>query len=535
MQHRQALPIGTYLHEYEVLDVLGSGGFGVVYLAQDHALAQRVVIKEYLPAACAVRLSGNTVVATSPREEATFRWGLERFLAEARALAEFRQHPNIVSVLRHFNANNTGYMVMEYAGALSLQDYLDQRQTLSEAQLEAMILPLLDALEKVHARGIIHRDLKPANILINAEGQPVLIDFGAARQALEHKSQSMTAIITPGYSPFEQYTATGKQGAWTDIYALAAVMYRCVTGSIPPDALGRMIPAAPALVTAEQVQGTYSPALLAAIDWGLQVQVEARPASIAQWRERLSAVDAPETAPTLAPQALRVKSAPGVAASAARLPRFSQPVGKRRQWGILLLSAMLLLGVGMLWYAQVTPTAATLPVQASVTPAPPAEPIQPVTEPRVMPASIREAVVIDPAKKIEAAVRDALGTAVAIRDGLAAYKTAQTNLGEIRRLRKQSEQADKFKGNREEFERLVEERTAKNQRVLDEHAQRLARYREQVQVLCPFRADTAALLAGGSRVTGQGNLGLIFRHTQRLCTDQPLSDTDLTKDLAKID
>lgn len=533
MQHRQALPIGTYLHEYEVLDVLGSGGFGVVYLAQDHALAQRVVIKEYLPAACAVRLSGNTVVATSPREEATFRWGLERFLAEARALAEFRQHPNIVSVLRHFNANNTGYMVMEYAGALSLQDYLDQRQTLSEAQLEAMILPLLDALEKVHAKGIIHRDLKPANILINAEGQPVLIDFGAARQALEHKSQSMTAIITPGYSPFEQYTATGKQGAWTDIYALAAVMYRCVTGSIPPDALGRMIPAAPALLTAQQAQGTYSPALLAAIDWGLQVQVEARPASIALWRERLCAV---EEAVAAQPAALPLPLKPAsVSARQALFQHFRQPVGQGRQWGIALLSAMLLLGVGMLWYAQVMPTAATLPVQASVTPASPAEPIPPVTEPRVMPASIREAVVIDPAKKIEAAVRDALSTAVAIHDGLEGYKTAQTNLGEIRRLRKQSEQADKFKGNREEFERLVEERTAKNQRVLDEHAQRLARYREQVQVLCPFRADTAALLAGGSRVTGQGNLGLIFRHTQRLCTDQPLSDTDLTKDLAKID
>jgi hypothetical protein len=229
-------------------------------------------------------VSGNTVVARTTGDEDTFHWGLERFIVEARSLAEFRQHPNIVSVLRYFKANNTGYMVMQYAGAVSLQDYLEQHVVLSEAQVRALVFPLLDALEQIHAVGIIHRDLKPGNILINTAGQPVLIDFGSARQAFGHKSMNLTAIVSPGYSPFEQYTATGKQGAWTDIYALAAVMYRCVTGQMPPDSLGRMAADAQTLRTAEQVTEPYSPGLLAAIDWGLQVQVADRPQSVAAWR-----------------------------------------------------------------------------------------------------------------------------------------------------------------------------------------------------------------------------------------------------------
>lgn len=365
-QHRQALPSGTRLHEYELLDVLGSGGFGVVYLAHDHGLNQQVVIKEYLPSGCAVRIAGNTVVATTAKDEEVFQWGLERFLNEARALAEFRQHPNIVSVLRHFHANNTGYMVMEYAGNFSLQEYLERHGTLAEAQLQAVIFPLLDALEKIHAKGMIHRDLKPGNILINAEEQPVLIDFGSARQALEHKSQSLTAIVTHGYSPFEQYTKTGNQGAWTDIYALSAVMYRCVTGKIPPDALERLTPEAAPLHTAIDTSGDYSPSLLAAIDWGLQVRLEDRPQSIAVWRDEL----------------LRESMV-----SSLEPPNLPRPVGAFQRWlnrvrplmvshnrwlFVPVLSVALLTGVSLLFHKPSTDAQVVITSDAqSLPPAPP--------------------------------------------------------------------------------------------------------------------------------------------------------------------
>lgn len=295
-EHRQALSAGTRLHEYELLHVLGSGGFGVVYLAHDHELEQKVIIKEYLPGAFAVRLAGNTVVPTSPKEEGNFQWGLDSFLHEARALADFRQCPNIVSVLRYFKANNTGYMVMEYAGAVSLQDFLEVHETLTEKQLLALVLPLLVALETIHAKGVIHRDIKPGNILINDDSQPVLIDFGAARQAVGERSMSLTAVLTQGFAPFEQYHKLGQQGPWTDIYALAAVMYRCVTGVTPPESTARMDAPADRLSVAEVARGDYAPHLLAAIDWGLQVRAVDRPQAIAEWRDRI------ETPIPVAPQ-----------------------------------------------------------------------------------------------------------------------------------------------------------------------------------------------------------------------------------------
>lgn len=540
MQHRQALPVGTRLHEYEVVDVLGSGGFGIVYLAQDHVLAQQVVIKEYLPAACAVRLSGNTVVATNAKAEETFRWGLERFLAEARALAEFRQHPNIVSVLRHFNANNTGYMVMEYAGAMSLQDYLDQRQTLTEAQLEALLLPLLDALEKVHAKGIIHRDLKPGNILINPEGQPILIDFGSARQALEHKSQNMTAIVTPGYSPFEQYTATGKQGPWTDIYALAAVMYRCITGNIPPDVLGRMAPDAPALMTAEQTKCPCSRAFMKAIDWGLQVQISARPSSIAQWRESLyqdSAVSESNTVFTPAVETTVLQSPRRSPVSYQLLTRFNSTLNSPRS-RIILLSSLLAFGMGLLLYVQTQPVqqplvvaSQQLPLLAKAIPVDHTE----TPETKATTISIQEVRASAAEQTFKTAFSEAINKAIEISQGLTGYNKAQQNLREINRLLHESIQAQHFTGDRETFKRLVEERTRKNQQVIDEHNQRLDSYREQIAVLCSSQTKVEEWLALESTTDeDQDNRFLMLRQIQHLCGNPDLSNADLIKDLENI-
>lgn len=283
-EHRQALPAGTQLREYDILRTLGSGGFGVAYLAYDRELAHHVVLKEYLPGAFATRLAGNTVVPTSPKDEANFQWGLERFLSEARALAAFRAHPHIVSVLHSFRANNTAYMVMEYAGEFSLQQFLDGQGVMTQEQLLDLVLPLLDALETIHAAGLIHRDIKPDNILINDNAEPVLIDFGAARQAVGERSMSLSIILTPGYAPFEQYHNATEQGPWTDIYALAAVMFRCVTGTNPPDAPARMETETP--LELEPREG-YSPHLLAAIAWGLQIRAAERPQTVAAWREAL--------------------------------------------------------------------------------------------------------------------------------------------------------------------------------------------------------------------------------------------------------
>ena len=289
VNHRQALPIGTKLHEFEILNVLGSGGFSIVYLAKDTNLGENIVIKEYFPNQCAVRESDRTVKAKSINDEEDFEWGLERFLAEAQVLATFRTHPNIVSVLRYFKANHTGYMVMECIKGESLGSYLERNEVLSEEQIHALIFPLLDVLHTVHQTAMLHRDLKPDNIMINDEGQPVLIDFGTARHAIGAKSTNITAIISPGYSPFEQYTTNARQGPWTDIYALGGVMYRCVTGQKPTDAIARKDNDDYTSVKQKvSTKYTYSVALLNAIDWALKLNAVDRPQSIQEWETVLN-------------------------------------------------------------------------------------------------------------------------------------------------------------------------------------------------------------------------------------------------------
>ena len=357
-EHIHALPTGTLLAEYELQQVLGSGGFGIVYLAYDHLLDQHVVIKEYLPAQHATRMTGNTVTPLHSKAKMTFEWGLQRFLDEAKALAVFRQHPHIVSVLRYFEANQTAYMVMEFAGETSLQDYLTQQQTLTAQELQILLIPLLDALETIHAAGLIHRDLKPSNILIHKR-QPLLIDFGSARHALGDKTQNLTEVISQGYSPLEQYDSHSHQGAWTDIYALAGVLYRCVTGREPAEATARLMEDR-LLVLADDAAlvETYGQPLLAAIDWGLQIKPENRPASVAAWRTRLLAE--PSTVVTQPEPALHTPSVnPAVSGGNTWVKRHVAAV---LAGGLLGLSG---LGMAAHHYWSVTPTtpvAVTQPV-----------------------------------------------------------------------------------------------------------------------------------------------------------------------------
>ncbi len=282
IEHRSALGAGYRLYEYQIESVLGHGGFGITYLATDTNLRNKVAIKEFLPMEVAVRVDGSTVEAKSSDDQETFQWGLERFTQEAQTLARFR-HPNVIQISRYFEANNTAYFVMDYEDGASLKSIMDKAGKLSQSELEEILHPLLDGLEAVHKKGVLHRDIKPGNIYIRKDGTPVLLDFGAARQALGNKSRSLTSIFTAGYAPYEQYYSDGDQGIWTDIYAFAAVLYRGVTGKPPPEAPGRVRndPMAPA---AEAGKNDYSADFLTAIDAGLAFYPEDRPQDIGAWR-----------------------------------------------------------------------------------------------------------------------------------------------------------------------------------------------------------------------------------------------------------
>ena len=283
--HQHALPAGTVLMEYRLCGLLGAGAFGITYLARDTHLDKDVAIKEYLPTAFAARAADGTVVPVTQQQERDYRWGLERFSQEARTLGRF-SHPNIVHVNRYFELNGTGYMVMDYERGQSLKAFVQAPSFLSEAQLRALIGPLLDGLEKVHAAGFLHRDIKPDNIFLRDDGRPVLIDFGSARQTLSDPGQALTTIVSPGYAPFEQYTTSKQQGPWSDIYSLGGVLYFLVTGENPPDAITRMKgdSLAERLAPARQ---HYSVALIEAIEWSLALEETERPRDVATWRRAL--------------------------------------------------------------------------------------------------------------------------------------------------------------------------------------------------------------------------------------------------------
>ena len=271
--------------EYRLTGLLGAGAFGITYLARDTHLDKDVAIKEYLPSAFAARTADGAVVPVTQQQMQDYRWGLERFSQEARTLARF-SHPNIVRVIRYFEANATGYMVMDYEHGQPLKAFAQAHPFPTERMLKAIVRPLLDGLEKVHAAGFLHRDIKPDNIFLREDGAPVLIDFGSARQTAGDSGQPLTTILTPGYAPFEQYTTSKLQGPWSDIYSLGGVLYFLVTGNNPPDAIARMkgdtLPEQ--LATALD---RYSPALIQAIGWSLELDESARPADVATWRTSL--------------------------------------------------------------------------------------------------------------------------------------------------------------------------------------------------------------------------------------------------------
>ncbi len=290
MSDRFALPPGSQLQEYVIEDVLGFGGFGITYRATDLALNSTVAIKEYFPSSLAVRDNTSAVRSKSVGEEKDYRWGLRRFISEARTLAKFK-HDNIVRVFRSFSENNTAYMVLEYVEGQNMESWLkDLGRSPTQEELDGITKPITEALSLVHEENIFHRDVKPKNIYIRKEDStPVLLDFGSARYAFSEHSASTAAIVSRFYSPYECYAADTKmQGPWTDIYGMAATLYRAIRGAPPSEATNRVIQDDyEPLRTLDSLKGKYRPAFLEAIDAGLAVFPRDRPQSALNWLAQL--------------------------------------------------------------------------------------------------------------------------------------------------------------------------------------------------------------------------------------------------------
>jgi len=315
-----ALPRGYSLNEYRIESTLGIGGFGLTYLATDANLNLKVAIKEYLPGELALRCDDQSVRSKSASTLETFNWGRTRFLEESRTLASFR-HPNIVRVMRFFEANQTAYMVMEFVDGQALGEWLPARRPLTEQALKALALPVLDGLEVIHGAGFLHRDIKPGNIFMRNEGGPVLLDFGSAR--VTSANTEMTAIVSPGYAPLEQYHTNGHQGPWSDLYALGAVLYWVVTGTKPVEATARARndPLPPAAQVGDHSR--YSLNVLKAIDWALTPSEEARPQSVAELRKALHSA-APVSDAAQATIFVPVQGMAGAATPASAVPHANQ-------------------------------------------------------------------------------------------------------------------------------------------------------------------------------------------------------------------
>jgi serine/threonine protein kinase len=281
---QQALTAGVLIDGFEIRQVIGTGGFGVTYQAFDTSLERAVAIKEYCPQGIASRDPGDTTLRPSSNDnEEAFTYGLTRFLDEARTLAKFN-HPSIVHVHRFLEANGTGYLIMDFEQGQTLWGVLRRQAPLDESAVLELLIPILEGLRVVHEQSFLHRDIKPANVLMRDQGAPVLLDFGAARLAMEQQGSELTVMLTPGYAPLEQYSSTDQQGAWTDLYALGATAYHCMIGQAPMAATERIAhlhSRQPDEVNTrlQDASGRYSTLLLETVQWMMEPIADRRPKS----------------------------------------------------------------------------------------------------------------------------------------------------------------------------------------------------------------------------------------------------------------
>lgn len=300
---RDSLPIGTVLDCYRITKLIGSGGFSLIYLAEDEDSHDEVAIKEYLPKRFGTRHSRLAVAAIKEEKYESFQRGRRLFYQEARVLATLR-HPNIVHVRNCFLANNTAYLVMNYEPGKNLGRYIKKRQGgLSTNFIMTVFPPLLDALDLIHSRHHLHLDIKPSNIHLRPGGNPLLLDFGAVYH-LDDVGEKKAQVVTPGFSPIEQYYASARVGPYTDVYAVGATMRACIEGRPPPSAVER--DAQDTLVPAiEAFAERYPREILESIDWAMQLKAAHRPQNAAQLRDAmLGRVPVPRL-PSDTPQAAR--------------------------------------------------------------------------------------------------------------------------------------------------------------------------------------------------------------------------------------
>ncbi|WP_167084828.1 serine/threonine-protein kinase [Massilia frigida] len=296
------LPIGTRLADFEITGVLGEGGFGIVYMAFDHSLQRSVALKEYMPGVLATRASDHSIMVRAERHQETFNVGLKSFINEARFLAQF-DHPSLVKVHRFWEQNRTAYTAMQYYDGRTIKDIVTQSPELvTEVWCKKVMKQILDALEMLYTMKILHRDVSPDNIIVQESGDAVLLDFGSARQIIGDRTRGLTVILKPGYAPVEQYAgdASLDQGPYTDIYALAAVMFFAIIKEPPATSIARMV-RDPVKPLAERGLPGYSQEFLAAIDKGLAVLAQDRPQTIDAFRALLgieTSGEAPRARPT---------------------------------------------------------------------------------------------------------------------------------------------------------------------------------------------------------------------------------------------
>ena len=301
--HVDALPVGTRLGEFEILALLGVGGFGMVYRAFDHSLHRAVAIKEFMPAALAARTDDGSLIARSSADQSAFMAGLKSFVGEARLLAQF-DHPSLVKVFRFWEANNTAYMVMPlYTGMTFKQARAQMRTPPPEAWLRKMLWCVLGALRVLHGGQTLHRDVSPDNLFLQDIGPPVLLDLGAARHAINDRDHKHTAVLKVNYAPIEQYAdgdADLAQGPWSDLYSLAAVVHGCLCNDTPlPSTLrsirDRMVPFSRVAKTVHRQFGqAYSPAFVAAISQSLALNPQDRPQSIDAFLQTMEMTTPPD-------------------------------------------------------------------------------------------------------------------------------------------------------------------------------------------------------------------------------------------------
>lgn len=282
-QNNAPLPEGCEIAGYRIVKKIAAGGFSIVYLAYDED-GNAVAIKEYLPSSLALRQSGDLLPVVQPENLPIFRMGLKCFFEEGRALARI-SHPNVVSVINFFRANETVYMVMVYESGRSLQDHIlrrrekGERPLVSERFIRKTFNQVMNGLREVHANRLLHLDIKPANIYLRSDGTPLLLDFGAARQALKADSPKISPMYTPGFAPPELYLRGGSLGPWSDIYSVGAAMFACMAGAPPQPADQRK--------TRDRMdehfarlQAMYSPEILHLVRWCLLLDPLERPQSV---------------------------------------------------------------------------------------------------------------------------------------------------------------------------------------------------------------------------------------------------------------